>query len=297
MKSMPKRESHPGALFLFRAKLIADGKSMHTVSSYCRDVKAFLVFADEEALTTDLVNAYFSTAALINKTTGNRRDPASVNKIKSSLKAFFKWVFKTRILETDLSVDINLKPVSRKEPNFLSDFEQRRLLKIIRSAKGALAERDQAIVSTLLLTGIRVDALVNLDIDGVNLEDKKLTIRTKGDKHMKIFINSHLRLILKRYLKARRKEATQSDALFLSNRKSRITSRQVAFRLKTWTRQAGITKPISPHSLRHTFATELLKKTQNLRIVQKALGHVYLETTQIYTHILDEEMEDALELL
>jgi len=297
MQSMPKRESHFGTLSSFQAKLIADGKSMHTVSSYCRDVKAFLVFADEEALTTDLVNAYFSTAALINKTTGNRRDPASVNKIKSSLKAFFKWVFKTRILETDLSVDINLKPVSRKEPNFLSDFEQRRLLKIIRSAKGALAERDQAIVSTLLLTGIRVDALVNLDIDGVNLEDKKLTIRTKGDKTMKVFLSSSLRRILKTYLKLRLNQPSESDALFLSNRKSRITSRQVGFRLKIWLNLAGITKPISPHSLRHTFATELLKKTQNLRIVQKALGHVYLETTQIYTHILDEEMEDALELL
>jgi len=149
----------------------------------------------------------------------------------------------------------------------------------------------------MLLAGIRVDALVNINVEDVNLDDKKLTIRTKGDNTMKVFISSQLRVILKQYLKLRRKQPGESDALFLSNRLTRITTRQVSFRLKHWLNKAGITKSISPHSLRHTFATELLQKTQNLRIVQKALGHEYLETTRIYTHILDDEMEDALEML
>ena len=293
MKSTPKkRESCNGALSSFKSKLIADGKSPHTVSSYSRDVKPFIIFADDEPITENLLNEYFSTVALKNEKNGRNRDTASVNKIKSSLKAYLKYLRKPKLCEV-----IKLKSTQRKEPAFLTDIERLKLLKSIRTTKGNLALRDNAFISTMLLAGIRVDALVKLDIQNVNLDEKKLTIRTKGDKIIKVFMNSKLRSVLKRYLRYRIKLSSDSEALFLSNRMSRITSRQVSFRLKYWLDKAGIEKVISPHSLRHTFATQLLQKTQNLRIVQKALGHEYLETTQIYTHILDDEMEDALDLL
>jgi len=255
-------------------------------------VKAFLLFTDKEPITENLLDEYFSTVALKNEKNGKSRDTPSVNKIKSSLKAYLKYLGKPKLCEA-----IKLKSTQRKEPAFLTDAERLRLLKTIRSTKGNLALRDNAMVSTMLLAGIRVDALVKLNIQNVNLDEKKLTICTKGDKIFKVFINSKLRTILKRYLKFRIKLSADSEALFLSNRMSRITSRQVSFRLKHWLDKAGIEKIISPHSLRHTFATQLLQKTQNLRIVQKALGHEYLETTRIYTHILDDEMEDALDLL
>ena len=292
MSAPEKRESHLGALSTFKSKLIADGKSKHTISSYCRDVKSFLIFADDKPITENLLNEYFSSVGLVNIKNGKSRDTASVNKIKSSLKAYLKYLGKP-----DLSKNIKLKSTQRKEPAFLTDSERLRLLKSIRTTKGNLALRDNAMVSTMLLAGIRVDALIKLNIQNVNLDEKKLTICTKGDKIFKVFINSKLRTILKRYLKFRIKLSADSEALFLSNRMSRITSRQVSFRLKHWLDKAGIEKIISPHSLRHTFATQLLQKTQNLRIVQKALGHEYLETTKIYTHILDDEMEDALDLL
>ncbi|ODS29976.1 MAG: site-specific tyrosine recombinase [Candidatus Scalindua rubra] len=297
MSTPEKRESHPGALSSFESKLIADGKSPHTVSSYCRDVKVFLTFTDGETVTEELLNEYFSSVGLLNEKNGKKRDTTSVNKIKSSLKAYFKYLHKTGMMDADLSEAIKLKSTQRKEPTYLSHIERTRLLKTFRSTKGSLAFRDNAMFTTMLLTGIRVDALIKLNLEDVNLDDKKLTTRTKGDKISKVFLNSRLRGILKRYLKYRRKLASESDALFLSNRLTRITSRQVSFRLKHWLTKANITKAISPHSLRHTFATELLQKTQNLRIVQKALGHEYLETTKIYTHILDDEMEEALELL
>lgn len=292
MSTPKKMESHLGTLSTFKSKLIADGKSLHTVSSYCRDVKSFLLFASDEPITENLLDEYFSTVALLNEKNNKKRDIASVNKIKSSLKAYLKYLRKP-----DLNDAIKLKSTQRKEHTFLTDSERLRLLKTIRTIKGNLALRDNAFISTMLLSGIRVDALVKLDLDDVSLDEKKLTIRTKGDKIFKIFINSKLRSILKRYMKYRIKLPSESDALYLSNRLSRITSRQVSFRLKHWLNEAGIEKVISPHSLRHTFATQLLQKTQNLRIVQKALGHEYLETTKIYTHILNDEMEDALDLL
>jgi len=246
--TLKRRESQSGTLSLFKAKLIANGKSPHTVSSYCRDVKAFLSFADGEMITENLLNEYFSTVALLNEKTGKKRDTASVNKIKSSLKVFLKWTFNVGMLEADLSVAITLKTTQRKEPTFLTNTERKKLLKTIRATKGDLVLRDDAMLSTMLLTGIRVDALVNLNVGDVNLDDKKLTIRTKGDKIFKVFINSQLRGILKKYLKLRRKQPSESEALFLSNRLTRITTRQVSFRLKTWLNKADITKVISPHS-------------------------------------------------
>ena len=279
-------------LLEFKSKLIADGKSELTVSSYCRDAKSFLSFSGDKPITEKLLNEYFSTVALLKEKDGKKRDIGSVNKIKSSVKAYLKWLGKS-----DLCDAIKLKSTSRKEPSFLKDCEKRLLLKTIRATKGNLAIRDEALMSTMLLAGIRINALVNINILDVSLDDKKLTITTKGDKEFKIFLNSKLRRILKRYLKYRVKLPSETDALFLSNRLSRITSRQVSYRLKHWLSKAGIDKIISPHSLRHTFATQLLQKTQNLRIVQKALGHEYLETTRIYTHILNTEMEDALEML
>lgn len=290
--TLKRREFCNGALSSFKSKLIADGKSIHTVSSYCRDVRSFLFFVEDKPITENLLNEYFSTVALRNEKNDKKRDTASVNKIKSSLKAYLKYLCKS-----DLSEAIKLKSTQRKEPTFLTNTECLKLLKTIRSTKGKLALRDNAFISTMLFSGIRVDALVRLNVEDVNLDEKKLTICTKGDKIFKVFLNSKLRRILKRYLKYRLKLATDSEALFLSNRMSRITSRQVSFRVKHWLGKAGIDKIISPHSLRHTFATQLLRKTQNLRIVQKALGHEYLETTRIYTHILDDEMDEALELL
>jgi integrase/recombinase XerC len=292
-----KDESLTGALLIFRTKLIADGKSPNTILSYCRDSRGLLRFADGEQLSQQLVDRYLSREVLFKDESAVRRDPSSVNKIKSSLRAFLRWAKSEGIIDTDLSDRIIIQKIQRKEPAFLTEPEQHRLLQTLRSTKGVLAQRDLCFVTLLLFTGIRVDALVGLNLADINLEEKKLVVRTKGNRVQRIFLNRKIRVILKAFLKHRLNELAETDALFLSNRKTRITSRQIAFRVKYWIAKAGITKSISPHSLRHTFATQLLRKTNNLRLVQKALGHENLETTQIYTHILDDELSDALECL
>jgi len=122
------------------------------------------------------------------------------------------------------------------------------------------------------------------------------------------FIKSDLRSLLRAYLKDRRRQAAtrqpegaegpdDSQALFLSNRDTRISDRQVAHRLGHWLRKAGIEKALSPHGLRHTFATHLYEATSDLLVVQRALGHRDLSTTQIYTHLVDGRLEEALERL
>ena len=114
---------------------------------------------------------------------------------------------------------------------------------------------------------------------------------------MEKFLNTALRQTMKRYLAERKKASADSSALFLSNRMERISPRQIAFRLEYWLKEAGIDKKLSPHGLRHTFATSLFTKCNDLLVVQKALDHRNLETTQIYTHINDERFQKALECL
>ena len=150
----------------------------------------------------------------------------------------------------------------------------------------------------LLGTGIRLAELVGLDIDDVHLDQKQLQIkRAKGGKPQVRFLNTELRGFLRKYIQRRRKVIAESDALFLSNRNRRISTRQVQERMGLWLSWAGLDGKITVHGLRHTFATLLYGRTKNLLLVAKALGHSRVTTTQVYAHISDDDLEDALESL
>ncbi|MDP8227956.1 MAG: tyrosine-type recombinase/integrase, partial [Candidatus Electryoneaceae bacterium] len=182
-------------------------------------------------------------------------------------------------------------------PTYLTEDEKRTLLKTIRSHKGWHANRDLVIVTLFLHTGIRLSELVNLDIADVNVLEKRITIRAKGGQIVHRFLNSKVRTALNRYLKKRKRVFVESKALFISQLEGRITTRQVQRRLEQWVAKADITKRVTPHTLRHSFATSVYARTSNLLAVQQALGHASVVTTQIYAHLLDETLEEALETL
>lgn len=139
-------------------------------------------------------------------------------------------------------------------------------------------------------------SFVDLDVDDVDLDAKHLHVRAKGDVLQVKFLKSNLRSLLRGYLKERRRQGDgECRALFLSNRGSRLSPGQVANRVKYWLRKAGIDKGISPHGLRHTFATHLYAATSDLLVVKRALGHQDISTTEIYTHLVDNALEEALE--
>jgi integrase/recombinase XerC len=159
-----------------------------------------------------------------------------------------------------------------------------------------LARRDRVIFELFLGTGIRIAELVNLDIDDVDLDGKHIRIIGKGNVPQVKFLKSTLRTLLRDYLKERRRVVTgECTALFPTARGTRLCDRQIAQRLKHWLDAAGIAKHISPHGLRHTFATHLYARTSDLLLVKRALGHRDISTTEIYTHLADETLEDALE--
>ncbi len=155
--------------------------------------------------------------------------------------------------------------------------------------------RDRAILELLFSTGLRVSELVGLNRDQISLQKEELTIRGKGNKLRLVFISKRARQAVKNYLD---KRLDVSEALFVSyNKKSktanRLTQRSIQRIINKRARQAGITKKVTPHTLRHMFATDLLQNGADLRAVQKLLGHSQISTTQVYTHITDKELKEV----
>ena len=289
------------AISQFLTRLEAEGKSPNTISCYQRDLKALAAFAGDipvADITEDLLARFLLSDAVTKTHTGAPRGQASIGRIKACLKSFGRFVASVGATERDPATWIKIKRHQRSAPRYLTPQEVKALVKAVASRKGASAKRDLLILKIFLGTGIRLAELVGLDIADVRIDDKKLTLKhVKGGHSQERFLNTDLRRTLRKYIRARKKVLTDSDALFLSNRNTRISTRQVQERMKLWLAWAGLDGKITVHGLRHTFATILYSRTKNLLLVSKALGHAQVATTQVYAHIADEELEDALEAL
>jgi len=166
------------------------------------------------------------------------------------------------------------------------------LLATIKKHKTPIARRDHLMFALLLGTGIRLGSLVNLNVGDVDLGASTIRVNGKGNVEQLVFLNGELKRLLKNHL-ARRADTTAP--LFRSLRHRRIGARQVELRLLYWLDLAGITCRCSVHTLRHTFATRLFEKTNNLRLVQRALGHRRVTTTEIYTQLADTDLKCAMQ--
>jgi len=301
---VPEPEPLDRAVRAFGRRLEAEGRSPNTVSAYLRDLRtlAGVLAARRPGLTLERVTSTMLDEALTDPAVtttpdGTQRSAASLHRFKAAVRSFFAWAEETGLVAENPARSVTLRRLPRTPPVFLTEAEKRRLLKELRDRSSAVARRDRVIVELFLGTGIRLQELVSLDVDDVDLDAKHLRIRAKGDVPQVKFLKSNLRSLLRRYLAERRRQGTAEPALFLSNRGSRISARQVANRIKFWLAKAGIDKDIGPHGLRHTFATHLYAATSDLLVVKRALGHRDISTTEIYTHLVDGALEEALERL
>jgi len=301
---VPGPEPLERAVLAFGRRLEAEGRSPNTVSAYLRDLRtlAGVLAARRPGLTLERVTSTMLDEALTDPAVtttpdGTQRSAASLHRFKAAVRSFFAWAEETGLVGENPARSVTLRRLPRTPPVFLTEAEKRRLLKELRDRSSAVARRDRVIVELFLGTGIRLQELVSLDVDDVDLDAKHLRIRAKGDVPQVKFLKSNLRSLLRRYLAERRRQGTADPALFLSNRGSRISARQVANRIKFWLAKAGIDKDIGPHGLRHTFATHLYAATSDLLVVKRALGHRDISTTEIYTHLVDGALEEALERL
>jgi len=283
----------------FAVRLRAQGRSEHTISAYLRDLRCFaraLPAVDVGSITPAMIDAALTNPAVAISENVAPKSAATMHRLKAVIRSFFAWASESGLSETNPAKHVATKRLSRTPPEFLTETEKRRLLKELHDRANPLARRDRVIFELFLGTGIRIAELVSLEIDDVDLDGKHIRITGKGDVPQVKFLKSTLRTLLKSYLQERRRVVTgECRALFVTARGTRLCDRQVAQRLKHWLHAAGITKRISPHGLRHTFATHLYARTSDLLLVKRALGHRDISTTEIYTHLADDVLEDALE--
>jgi len=283
----------------FVVRLRAQGRSEHTISAYRRDLRSFaraLAVDDVRCVTPGMIDAALTDPVVAHSCDAAPKSLATMHRLKAVVRSFFTWTTESGLTETNPARSVTTKRLARTPPEFLTEAEKRKLLKELHDRSNPLARRDRVIFELFLGTGIRIAELVNLDTDDVDLDAKHIRILGKGGVPQVKFLRSSLRAVLRSYLKERRKLDTgDCRALFVSSRGTRLCDRQIAQRLKHWLDAAGIAKRISPHGLRHTFATHLYARTSDLLLVKRALGHADISTTEIYTHLADEALEDALE--
>lgn len=293
------------AISRFCCRLNAEGRSPHTVGAYRRDLLCLAGALEKRhpeiapgKVTAPMLDRALTSRQVTESATGGRRSVASMHRFRAAVRAFFNWAEQSGIIAANPAATLTLHRLPRKLPQYLSEAEKRKLLKALRSGSSTEASRDRAIFELFLGTGIRLQELVSLDVEDIDLAARQLRVRAKGGSQQVKFLKSNLRSLLRAYLKQRRKaDVGRYRALFLSNRGSRLSQRQVARRLEHWLGMAGIAKKLSPHALRHTFATHLYSRTGDILVVQRALGHRDLSTTLIYTHLVDSQLENAIERL
>ncbi len=285
----------------FAVRLRAQGRSEHTISAYLRDIRCFvrvLPAIDVGSITPAMIDAALTDPSVAFSENGSPKSTATIHRLKAVVRSFFAWATETGLADTNSASHVVTKRLSRTPPKFLTEAEKRKLLKELYDRTNPLARRDRVIFELFLGTGIRLAELVNLDIDDVDLDCKHLHIIGKGGVPQVKFLKTSLRTTLRAYIKERRKLAAGNcTALFISSRGTRLCARQIEIRLSQWLRRAGIGKRISPHGLRHTFATHLYAATSDLLLVKHAFIHRDVSTTEIYTHLANEALEDALERL
>ncbi len=284
---------------------IEKGRSILTVSNYDRYLTRFLEYTkitNPQDLTETRVREYRlwlnrqpGTKVGRNVDTLKRR---TQNYYLIALRAFLKFLRK-RGIESLNPERIELAKVPERSLDLISTQELNRLMDApdIQSLSGL---RDKAILELLFSTGLRVSELCALSQEDVDLNRDEFSVRGKGDKVRVVFLSDTARIAIRAYLKERKdfddamfiqygKNAKQSD---IKNKELRLTSRSVQRIIKRYATIAGITRKVTPHVIRHSFATDLLSNGADLRSVQALLGHANIATTQIYTHVTDKHLRD-----
>jgi integrase/recombinase XerD len=220
--------------------------------------------------------------------------PRSTARQLSSYRRFFRYIMREGLRDTDPTADIDMPRIGRSLPRSLTEDEVDALLRAPRTDE-PLGNRDRAMLELLYATGLRVSELISLRQSQVNFNQGVLRIVGKGDRERLIPLGDEAQRWLKNFIEGPRMEILlerQTDYLFPTRRGDRMTRQAFWHIIKRYAQKAGIEKKLSPHSLRHAFATHLLNRGADLRVVQLLLGHSDLSTTQIYTHVARERLKE-----
>ncbi|WP_066637499.1 site-specific tyrosine recombinase XerD [Desulfolucanica intricata] len=274
---------------------IEKGLAENTLVSYKMDLQKFLSFCQQKQVRSwgsaqkNIILAYLMQL----KQKG--LSPATISRRLAALKSFYRFLIHEQILEVNPIENIESPKISQRLPKVLTPAEVETLLAQPRSSTPA-GVRDKAMLELLYATGIRVSELVDLNIEDINTKNEFIRCFGKGSKERIVPLGSVAAQLVEEYLlrgRVKLVKTQQTMALFLNHHGRRLTRQGFWKIIKKYARQGNIEKPITPHTLRHSFATHLLENGADLRSVQEMLGHADISTTQIYTHLTNARLRDV----
>jgi integrase/recombinase XerD len=269
------------------------GLSRNTLSAYRNDLSGLAVWLQQQGKTLQTAQRQDLLAYLSVRVSDGAK-PRTTARLLSSMRRFYRYLIREGQLQEDPSVRIDTPRIGRPLPDTLSESEVETLLDAPDEID-TLGLRDRAMFELLYACGLRVSELVNMTTDQASLTQGVVRLVGKGSKERLVPMGEEAVDWLQRYLDDSRPElaaGSTAKQLFITRRGKGMTRQAFWYRIRHYAVKSGINKPLSPHTLRHAFATHLLNHGADLRVVQMLLGHSDLSTTQIYTHVARERLKE-----
>jgi len=269
---------------------LSTGASKNTLAAYRSDLKIFnkwLAGKSFISVNSKHIQDYFSDRQK------NNIGSSTQARILTCLHSFYQYLLANQLIKKDPTEQLSQPKLEKKLPVFLNIQEVEKLLEAP-SSSSLFGQRDRAMLELLYSCGLRVSELINLSYHNINLKEEFIRIHGKGNKERVLPMGEIAIDYLMKYETNARPillKNGQSDSYFLSNRGSAMSRQNFFYIIKAYANQVGIDKPLSPHSLRHAFATHLVQKGADLRSVQLMLGHSDISSTQLYTHIQNAQLK------
>jgi integrase/recombinase XerD len=284
---------HPMIDRFLDALWLEKGLSDNTRDAYRSDLALFNGWLQEKGV--DLMSV--SREAILDHLgwrVDNGYKPRSTARLLSGVRGFYRYLLREKLIAVDPTLQVDMPQLGKPLPKSLSEADVEALL-AAPDLSDAIGQRDRAMLEVLYACGLRVTELISLTLEQVNLRQGVLRIMGKGSKERLVPMGEEAIVWVERYMRDARHELLNgrpSDVLFPSQRGEQMTRQTFWHRIKHQAKVAGIGKSLSPHTLRHAFATHLLNHGADLRVVQMLLGHSDLSTTQIYIHVARARLQD-----
>ena len=261
--------------------------SNHTMDAYKRDINQYLMYLGDLDIKnlSDVKSTHIRDYIRVLSDGGMA--PASISRIISSIRTYYRFLSSENILDENPVLLINNPKLPKKLPDVLSEKEISLIINAIQESS-QFYQRDKAIIELLYSCGIRVTELCNLEMSNLFIDEDLIRVMGKGNKERLLPLGLRSKKYLDDYIKHSRNshiKKSGSSFVFVSRNGNQLTRAMINIILNKWTQVSGLKKSVSPHKLRHSFATHLLEGGADLRFVQALLGHSDISTTQIYTHI------------
>ena len=263
--------------------------SLNTINSYISDINIFLEYLHIQKLNYKDVN-HEVIRSYLKYLDEKKYKNSSINRILSSLNDYYNYLTKCKVTKYNYFEDINRPRKEKRLPNFINYSEYMNLLATVEKEENEfLKARNLLLLEILFDTGVRVSEAVNIEINNIKKKEQSIKVLGKGNKERIVYYGDYAKNYLEDYLNLRRNiNIVDKEYLFLNKNYTRLTRRGVEYLISDISKKALLRQKISPHTLRHSFATEMLNNGCDIRSVQELLGHKSLSTTGIYTHVTNE---------